>query len=83
MYSLCNFLRFQHAHCLDLLDEFLQPGMKALDVGCGSGYFSACMGHMVGEKGKESVYHEQLLLKNHHDQIEVSSNSLFLLFSFL
>eukprot|EP00899_Mesostigma_viride_P014908 jgi/Mesvir1/23418/Mv21105-RA.2 len=40
-----------HAHCLELLKEHLKPGMKALDVGSGTGYLTACMGHMVGEQG--------------------------------
>lgn len=27
-----------HAHALEDLEEYLRPGMKVLDVGCGSGY---------------------------------------------
>lgn len=27
-----------HAHALEDLEEFIRPGMKVLDVGCGSGY---------------------------------------------
>jgi protein-L-isoaspartate(D-aspartate) O-methyltransferase len=41
-----------HAHALELLKDQLQPGMKALDVGSGSGYLTACMALMVGESGK-------------------------------
>merc|ERR1719266_476334 len=41
-----------HAHALELLKDQLGDGMKALDVGSGSGYLTACMAHMVGEKGK-------------------------------
>lgn len=41
-----------HAHALELLKDQLQPGMKALDVGSGSGYLTACMALMVGETGK-------------------------------
>merc|ERR1712216_444113 len=40
-----------HAHALDLLADHLLPGARALDVGCGSGYLSACMARMVGPKG--------------------------------
>ena len=40
-----------HAHALELLKDHLQPGMRALDVGCGSGYLTACMGLMVGNMG--------------------------------
>lgn len=41
-----------HAHALELLKDQLQPGMKALDVGSGSGYLTACMALMVGENGR-------------------------------
>lgn len=41
-----------HAHALGLLAEYLQPGARALDVGCGSGYLSACFAEMVGPHGK-------------------------------
>jgi len=41
-----------HAHALELLHDCLKPGSSALDVGSGSGYLSACMAHLVGEKGK-------------------------------
>ena len=38
----------QHAHALELLKEQLAPGKKALDVGSGSGYLTACFALMVG-----------------------------------
>ena len=41
-----------HAHALELLKDHLKPGMCALDVGSGSGYLTACMVLMVGDKGK-------------------------------
>jgi len=41
-----------HAHALELLKDHLKSGMRALDVGSGSGYLTACMGIMVGEGGK-------------------------------
>ena len=34
-----------------LCDASTLQGAKALDVGSGSGYLTACMAHMVGEKG--------------------------------
>uniref|UniRef100_UPI00358DE2C2 protein-L-isoaspartate(D-aspartate) O-methyltransferase-like n=1 Tax=Myxine glutinosa TaxID=7769 RepID=UPI00358DE2C2 len=40
-----------HAHTLELLKEHLQEGASALDVGCGSGYLSACFARMVGKQG--------------------------------
>ncbi|XP_065051797.1 protein-L-isoaspartate(D-aspartate) O-methyltransferase-like isoform X2 [Rhopilema esculentum] len=41
-----------HAYALQLLEEKLYKGAKALDVGSGSGYLAACMGYMVGDEGK-------------------------------
>jgi len=41
-----------HAHALQLLAGQLREGCSALDVGCGSGYLTAAMGHMVGSTGK-------------------------------
>lgn len=41
-----------HAHALQILSEHLKEGSKALDVGSGSGYLTACMALMVGPQGK-------------------------------
>lgn len=41
-----------HAHALELLQEHLRPGMRALDVGSGSGFLTACMALMVGATGR-------------------------------
>lgn len=41
-----------HATCLQLLEENLQPGMRALDVGSGTGYLTACFALMVGPEGR-------------------------------
>lgn len=41
----------QHAQVLRLLEPHLQPGMTAMDVGCGSGFLVAAMIHLVGLKG--------------------------------
>lgn len=41
-----------HATCLELLEENLQPGMRALDVGSGTGYLTACFALMVGPQGR-------------------------------
>nr|CAD1836435.1 unnamed protein product [Ananas comosus var. bracteatus] len=40
-----------HATCLELLKDNLQPGMRALDVGSGTGYLTACFAMMVGPQG--------------------------------
>lgn len=42
----------QHAYALELLQEKLVDGEKALDVGSGSGYLTACMALLVGPTGK-------------------------------
>ncbi|KAG0193023.1 Protein-L-isoaspartate(D-aspartate) O-methyltransferase [Apophysomyces sp. BC1034] len=41
-----------HGYALDKLQDYLKPGMKALDVGSGSGYLVACMAEMVGPEGQ-------------------------------
>lgn len=41
-----------HATCLELLKDYLQPGMHALDVGSGTGYLTACFAIMVGSQGR-------------------------------
>ncbi|KAK8959977.1 Protein-L-isoaspartate O-methyltransferase [Platanthera guangdongensis] len=40
-----------HATCLELLKDHLKPGMRALDVGSGTGYLTACFAMMVGPDG--------------------------------
>ncbi|KAF6213138.1 hypothetical protein GE061_010853 [Apolygus lucorum] len=40
-----------HAMALELLKDLLVPGARALDVGSGSGYLTACMGLMVAPSG--------------------------------
>ncbi|KAJ2539615.1 hypothetical protein EV175_006322 [Coemansia sp. RSA 1933] len=41
-----------HGYALEGLKDYLKPGMRALDVGSGSGYLTACMAAMVGKNGK-------------------------------
>ncbi|CAH2005217.1 unnamed protein product [Acanthoscelides obtectus] len=40
-----------HVHALELLREKLIHGTRALDVGSGSGYLTACMAILLGDKG--------------------------------
>lgn len=42
----------QHAQVLGFLDDHLQPGMTAIDIGSGSGVLVAVMAHLVGETGR-------------------------------
>ncbi|CAA7395894.1 unnamed protein product [Spirodela intermedia] len=41
-----------HATCLELLKDHLQPGMRVLDVGSGTGYLTACFALMIGPEGR-------------------------------
>lgn len=41
-----------HAYALELLEDKLREGARALDVGSGSGYLTACMAFMVGQSGR-------------------------------
>ncbi|XP_020285312.1 protein-L-isoaspartate(D-aspartate) O-methyltransferase-like isoform X2 [Pseudomyrmex gracilis] len=41
-----------HAYALSILSDQLIDGARALDVGSGSGYLSACMAFMVGPRGR-------------------------------
>lgn len=36
-----------HANALETLKEYIKPGSNVLDIGSGSGYLCAVMGHMV------------------------------------
>ncbi|XP_078037502.1 protein-L-isoaspartate(D-aspartate) O-methyltransferase [Augochlora pura] len=40
-----------HAYALSVLSDQLFEGAKALDIGSGSGYLTACMAFMVGSRG--------------------------------
>ncbi|XP_025159964.1 protein-L-isoaspartate(D-aspartate) O-methyltransferase isoform X1 [Harpegnathos saltator] len=40
-----------HAYALELLEDKLRDGGRALDVGSGSGYLTACMAIMMGPNG--------------------------------
>ncbi|CAL4092901.1 unnamed protein product, partial [Meganyctiphanes norvegica] len=66
-----------HAHALELLKDNLKEGHRALDVGSGSGYLTACFAHMVGESGKAvGIDHIDELVKFARDNIEKDSPEL-------
>lgn len=50
-YSVTISAPHMHAHALELLRDHLVAGERALDVGSGSGYLTACMAIMLGENG--------------------------------
>ncbi|KAF3436784.1 hypothetical protein FNV43_RR19537 [Rhamnella rubrinervis] len=74
-----------HATCLQLLEENLQPGMRALDVGseildshtlffCRDGYLTACFALMVGPQGRTvGVEHIPELVASSIQNIEKSA----------
>ncbi|XVE56682.1 hypothetical protein DITRI_Ditri04bG0030300 [Diplodiscus trichospermus] len=63
-----------HATCLQLLEENLQPGMHALDVGSGTGYLTACFAIMVGPQGRAvGVEHIPELVASSVKNIEKSA----------
>ena len=52
-----------HGQALELLEQFLRPGCHALDIGCGSGYLTACMGELVSPSGSVvGIENRQLLV---------------------
>ncbi|XP_015964586.1 protein-L-isoaspartate O-methyltransferase 1 isoform X1 [Arachis duranensis] len=63
-----------HATCLQLLEENLQPGMHALDVGSGTGYLTACFAMMVGPQGRAiGVEHIPELVSSSTENIQKSA----------
>ncbi|GAV83968.1 PCMT domain-containing protein [Cephalotus follicularis] len=63
-----------HATCLQLLESNLQPGMRALDVGSGTGYLTACFALMVGPQGRAvGVEHIPELVTSSIKNIEKSA----------
>lgn len=50
--SLDNKLRRWLQNPLKILSPFIETGMTVLDLGCGPGFFSVEMAHLVGESGR-------------------------------
>ncbi|KAL5076463.1 hypothetical protein RYX36_015447 [Vicia faba] len=68
-----------HATCLHLLQENLQPGMHALDIGSGTGYLTACFALMVGPQGRAvGVEHIPELVSLAIDNIQKSAAATLL-----
>lgn len=72
-----------HSHALELLKDQLVEGAKALDVGSGSGYLTACFARMVGSTGKavgiehiEELVHESIQNVREDDPTLLSSGRL-------
>jgi len=69
-----------HAEMLELLEPYLQPGNRALDVGSGSGYLSECMAKMVTENGAQGkvigVEHVAELVQKAHASVKKDDRPL-------
>ncbi|XP_066176776.1 protein-L-isoaspartate(D-aspartate) O-methyltransferase-like isoform X1 [Sylvia atricapilla] len=75
-----------HAHALELLKDQLVEGAKALDVGSGSGYLTACFARMIGPTGKavgvehiKELVHESIRNVQEDDPTLLSSGRVKLL----
>ncbi|CAA7400652.1 unnamed protein product [Spirodela intermedia] len=63
-----------HGMCLELLRNHLQPGMRALDIGSGTGYLTACFAIMVGPQGRSvGVEHIPELVASSVENIKKSA----------
>lgn len=51
-YTFDNGLRRLFHRPEEMFAAYLEPGMTALDIGCGMGYFSIGMARMLGEEGR-------------------------------
>ncbi len=66
-----------HAYALERLRDQLQPGMKALDVGSGSGYLTVCFALMLGDKGTAvGIDHVKQLVDWSEENVKKSHGSL-------
>ncbi|KAI8870924.1 protein-L-isoaspartate O-methyltransferase-like protein [Ramicandelaber brevisporus] len=67
-----------HAYALEYLKDFLVPGARALDVGSGSGYLTACFATMTGPTSHVvGIDHIPELVEQSRKNIEKSNKDLF------
>jgi ubiquinone/menaquinone biosynthesis C-methylase UbiE len=52
LFTFDNPLRKWVHNPIKILGPYIQPGQTVLDVGCGMGYFSLGLAHLVGEQGQ-------------------------------
>jgi len=68
---------YMHAIALEALHDSLQPGMKALDIGSGSGYLTVCMALLLGPQGKAiGLDHSQDLIRQSEVNVSKSHKDL-------
>ena len=51
-YFLASPIRKLRQHPEQILNPYIKPGLTALDIGCGMGYFTIPMAELTGETGK-------------------------------
>jgi protein-L-isoaspartate(D-aspartate) O-methyltransferase len=59
-----------HGQALDLLEQYLRPGCHGLDIGCGSGYLTACMAELVRPAGKVTA------IENRQSLVDLSYHNI-------
>jgi len=62
-----------HAMTLSILEPWLVPGARVLDVGCGSGYLTVCMAKMIGRGKVYGIDHIEELINQAIDNIRKSN----------
>ncbi|KAL9666202.1 hypothetical protein QQ045_000526 [Rhodiola kirilowii] len=71
--------RHMHAMCLELLEKNMQPGMRALYIGSGTGYLTTCFGMMVGPAGRAiGMEHKPELVASSIENIQKSKAATLL-----
>jgi protein-L-isoaspartate(D-aspartate) O-methyltransferase len=65
-----------HAHTLRLLEDYLKPGIKVLDVGSGSGYLTLCLAKMIGSGSVFGLDHIEELINIAIENINNSNPEL-------
>lgn len=58
-----------HAYALELLQDFLKPGSRVLDVGSGSAYLCSCFARYLNNGGPPNPRNGLVVGIEHHPQL--------------